>query len=364
MKTVLIAHNFIAKSVSAMSYYLAYDLAQKGNRVIFISHKPFFSEKENIKVGTGEIIVTSWHSEKRPVTFTDFLWYLKIYRQYKPEVVIGHFVGSNITSIVSKFASFGRIKTVVYYHTISSAISVDLEKNGVLQKILRIRKRLFYNLFCDIIICPSEFGKTDLKANFSVEGVVVVNSIADRLKNKPNLSNDLIEISYLGRLDHTKGVLELIDAFEDYQRTNLNSKIILNIAGSGNLEKQVLKRVQEVSNIKFIGALSYDKVDAYLNASHFTIIPSKFDNLPTVGIESLMNKTPLLISNGTGLTKYLTDGKDCYKFDPTHDEICSVFLRVEKNIEMHREMQEEARATFLSKFTNEQYFDNISKILF
>ncbi len=89
----------------------------------------------------------------------------------------------------------------------------------------------------------------------------------------------------------------MIEAFSFYKEENPNSRIILNIAGNGVLENQVIARINNRNDIKYIGGLTYDKVDAYLNASHFTIIPSKFDNLPTVGIESLMNKTPLLISN-------------------------------------------------------------------
>lgn len=363
MRTLLIAHNFIAKSVSAMSYSLAYNLAEKGNRVVFVSHRPYFSEMKIITVGVGEIIVTSWSSENRPVSLKDFLWFLKLYLKFKPEIIIGHFVGSNIASIVSKLASFGKVKTIVYYHTLTKAIQLDHKRSRVLQKILRLRKQLFYYLFCDIIVCPSDFGKIDLKENFSVDGIVVLNSISDRWNEIKITSDDEIVISYLGRLDHTKGVLDMIDAFDVYQKKNENSKLVLNIAGSGNLEHQVKQKIKNIKKIKYVGALLYEKVDAYLNSSHFTIIPSKFDNLPTVGIESLMNKTPLLISNSTGLTKYLTDGVECYKFEPTIDGIYDVFSKAEANIESYHKMQDRARETYLSEFTNEKYFENISKII-
>lgn len=363
MKTLLIAHNFIKKSVSSMSYFLAHDLANKGYRVVFISHKPYFKNMEKIRVGKGEILLMSWSSEKRPVTLKDFFWYAKIYFKYKPTVVIGHFVGSNISSIATKIFSLGKAKTIVYYHTLTSAIQIDSNRSVLLQKALRFRKRFFYSLFCDVIVCPSQMGNDDLKKNFSVDGIVVLNPMEDRFTEKANLSTEKIIISYLGRLDNTKGVIDMIEAFSLYKEENPNSRIILNIAGNGVLENQVIARINNRNDIKYIGGLTYDKVDAYLNASHFTILPSKFDNLPTVGIESLMNKTPLLISNTTGLTEYLNDGEECFKFDATQKGIFDVFLRVESNMKNHFQMQEAARNKYLTKFTNQNYFDTILKNL-
>jgi hypothetical protein len=53
MKTIIIAHNYSEESFSAMSYHLAHHLASLGNRVIFISHRPYFSEKRIIKKVNG-----------------------------------------------------------------------------------------------------------------------------------------------------------------------------------------------------------------------------------------------------------------------------------------------------------------------
>jgi hypothetical protein len=51
-----------------------------------------------------------------------------------------------------------------------------------------------------------------------------------------------------------------------------------------------------------------------LNGSHFTVIPSKHD---AFNVAERINDEPdaLLISNTTGLADYLTDGKECFKFD-------------------------------------------------
>ncbi len=364
MKTIVIAHNYSEISFASMSYHLSHHLASLGNRVVFISHHPFFSTVEIVHKGKGEIIVYSWPTQKRPTSLNDFIWFAKLYLKYKPDIVIGHFVGSNITVSVSKILSLGKVKTFEYYHTLSSQILQDLDKITLKQRLFFIRKRIFYGLFCDLIICPSEMAKTDLKLFYGIrKGFVVLNPMVDRYKGKVIFSEDSIVLSYLGRLDSSKGVTDLIDAFEAYKNKFKNSKMILNIAGTGSQESKIKELTNQNTSIHFCGGLSYEKIDGYLNHSHFTIIPSKFDNLPTVGLESIMNQTPLLISSTTGLSHYLTDGRECYKFEPSIDGMIALFEKVERNFDNHKQMGIEARATFLSTFSIDTYCDDFSKII-
>ena len=364
MKTIVIAHNYSEISFAAMSYHFAHYIANKGYRVVFISHKPFFFEQQLIEKNGGEVIVCSWPTQNRPTSIKDFLWYIKVYLKYKPNIVIGHFVGSNITILVSKLLSFGKVKTFEYYHTLSSQILIDLQKISLKQKFFFIRKRMFYALFCDTIICPSELARIDLEKFYSLnKGVVLLNPMIDRFKNKFIISKEKIVVSFLGRLDASKGVIDLIEAFELYKNNNQSSKIILNIAGSGKQSDKLFQMTKNNSSIHYLGHLEYEKVDEYLNKSHFTIIPSKFDNLPTVGIESLMNMTPLLISTATGLADYLEEGVDCFKFNPDINSIIMLFEKLEISFNLYEQMSINARTTFLNQFTVSNYCKDLKQII-
>ncbi len=364
MKTILIAHNYNQISFSAMSYHLANHLADLGHKVVFISQYPYFPEKKIVKTEKSEIFLHSWPSEKRPTSIADYIWFSKIYREHKPDIIIGHFVGSNICILVSKLMSFGKVKTIEYYHTMTEAILTDIGKIPLKIKLLLLRKKIFYTIFCDVIVCPSKSGKEDLEHFFGIKnGIVILNPMTDRFKGKEHTPSNSIIISFLGRLNPTKGVVELVKAYIKYKNDNPNSNIILNIAGTGNQTAEILKLIENIDGINYIGGLSYDKIDDYLNKSNFTIIPSKFDNLPTVGLESLMNQTPLLISNNTGLTDYLVDGKDCFKFDPTIDSIISLFEKIETKSDSFEQMGKEARITYLDKFSMKNYCDNFTNAI-
>jgi glycosyltransferase involved in cell wall biosynthesis len=223
---------------------------------------------------------------------------------------------------------------------------------------------MFYQLFCDVVVCPSELAKKDLEKKFNCRnGVIIPNPMLDRFKIRENKLNDGIIISYLGRLDDSKGVLDLVESFIIYKKQFIYSKIILNIAGTGSQEKLIKERIKWNDAIYYLGGLPYNEIDDYLSSSHYVIIPSKFDNLPTVGLEAMMNQTPLLISNTTGLTCYLTDGKECFKFDPTVNGMVALFRKVEGNFGSCNHMGVNARNTFLKKFSMENYCYTFEKMI-
>ena len=141
------------------------------------------------------------------------------------------------------------------------------------------------------------------------------------------------------------------------------SKIILNIAGTGSQVAEIIELANCNADLHYWGGLSYDKIDGYLNESHFAIIPSKFDNLPTVGIEAMMNQTPLLISNTTGLSGCLTEGRECFKFDSNKEAMIELFDKVERNFNLHEQMGIDARTTFSTMFTMKNYCDDFLKII-
>ncbi|TCN56408.1 glycosyltransferase [Flavobacterium circumlabens] len=364
MKTILIAHNYTESSFAFMSYSLARHLAGQGNKVVFISHKPFFSEPFKETIEKGELSVYSWPTENRPVKFKDALWFAGLYLRYRPTVVISHFVNVNITTIVSKVLSFGKVKTFPYYHTLSNQIQQDVSSSALKRNFKKYRKKLLYKWFADHVICPSDLAKEDLERYFDCsKGIKVVNPMKDRFEIKSALNSAAIVVSYLGRLEPSKGVIDLINAFLQYKNKFQASKIILNIAGSGSQNDQIEELIGTNPNINFVGALSYDKIDAYLNQSHYTVIPSKFDNLPTVGLESMMNQTPLLISTATGLSTELQDGLDCFQFTPTIAEMVLLFERVENSFENQYEMGINARKTFTEKFGIDSYRAKMKKII-
>lgn len=366
MRTIIICHNYLDESFASMSYHLANYLSENGDRVVFISKKPYFEKIQIVKKGNGELILCSWPSKVKSTSLRDFLWFREIYQKYRPSFVIGHHNGSITSIIASKILSLGKVKTLEYNHTCTDQYIAD--KNGLSfrLRLFLLRRQLFFHLFCDRVICPSQYAKEDLESYFGYsKGKVILNPLTDRYQGeKLKKESENILISYLGRLDPTKNVLEMIQAFERYLKQKPDSRIRLRIAGNGILEKEVQARLAGHSLIDYVGYLSYHKIDQYMAESQFVIVPSKFDNLPTVSLESLMNGIPVLITETSGTSHYLSHGLDSLIFRHEIDAMVELFSKVEQctGEDLNR-MSTEARSTFLRLFKIEAYFKAIEETL-
>lgn len=70
------------------------------------------------------------------------------------------------------------------------------------------------------------------------------------------------------------------------------------------------------------------------------------------------------MSNKTGLTHYLKEGFDCFKFEPTLDSMVALFQELDCKDDLEfRKMGENARNTYLEKFSMEAYCANFSKLI-
>jgi len=231
-----------------------------------------------------------------------------------------------------------------------------------------MRKRIFYRLFTDRTICPSSLAKEDFIKTFAKKKsdrscIVIHNPIPDRYTYKSQVrSSDKIIISYLGRLDPSKGVSELLKAFIKYNKQT-ETKIQLRIAGMGVLFNQVTDFLKENATIKYFGAIPYNEVDEYIQSSDYIIVPSLCDNLPTVALESLMNGVPVLLSTRTGLSDLLKDGEVGFIFSPTESGFLEVFERVEKSNYDSFLFSQNARKIYVEQFSLKNYFINMMHLL-
>jgi glycosyltransferase involved in cell wall biosynthesis len=361
-KTILIAHNFSEDSISYMSYQFAHHLSKTGIKVIFISHKPYLNDI--VEFNNGKLIVQSWSSKKRPTGLKDFYHYYKIHKKYKPDIIISHFVGANISSIVSKILSLWKTKVFVYYHTILEAILLDTSETIYKNYFSILRKRLLYIFFVDKVVCPSIYAQRDLLKFFKIKkSVVVLNSIDDKYEN--NVDTIFKKIIFLGRIDNTKGIIEFVKTFKKFILKNNNTKLQLDIAGGGKNVDLLNELIKDCNSIFYKGKLEYSEVAKYIGYGSYVVIPSYFDNLPTVGLEGLMLGKPLLISNNTGLTEFLTDGVDAIKYEVNEKEIFQMLSKIDQiSIEQYNDMSKNARNTYLNNFSIDHYFKKMENVIF
>ncbi len=362
VKTILIAHNYSDKSFAAMSKALANHLASGNYKVIFISHSPVFNPPIT---DTNGVQVYSW-PEPRPTGIKSFRFCLNLFKKHRPDVVIAHFAAVNWLMLAGCF--YRTNKRISYYHTLSKQIEID-HKPTFKTAINRFRRQMNYYFCTTEVVCVSEYAANiDFKDYYCKRAflrptiTICHNGLPDRFQEYTSTPfNQKIHIHYLGRLDGSKGVIELINFINNHPK--VKEKIHLKIAGKGDLSDKISSLQND--SIEYIGQLNYNDVDSYIKNAHFTIIPSHMDNLPTVGLESLMLGVPVIGNKRGGIPEIVEDNYNGFIFDGHSDEeLTALFDRVLSiSPEKHQQFKANSRESYVRKFSLDTYIYNMMEII-
>ena len=109
--------------------------------------------------------------------------------------------------------------------------------------------------------------------------------IRNDIRKKYNIDNNTIVIGHVGRFVEQKNHEFLLNVFKEYNHLNPTSKLLL--VGTGPLEVDIKKKVKELNlfdKVIFTGFKS--DVNNYMQAMDLFVLPSKFEGLGLVLIES------------------------------------------------------------------------------
>ncbi|RAP44620.1 MAG: hypothetical protein BZ135_07865 [Methanosphaera sp. rholeuAM6] len=146
---------------------------------------------------------------------------------------------------------------------------------------------------------------------FNIEASgVFYNSIDDELYQKyykEKEDDETVIISYIGRIIPEKGVINLLDAFEQVNKTHKNIRLI--IAGDGNLLNQIKEKYTN-KNIVFKGKIPYEDVMKLCVQTDIFVHPSMYsEGLPTSILEAGIMKTAIVATDRGGTCEVINDEK-------------------------------------------------------
>jgi glycosyltransferase involved in cell wall biosynthesis len=124
------------------------------------------------------------------------------------------------------------------------------------------------------------------------------NAARDALRARLGYANDILAVLYLGRLEPSKGVADLLDAFADL--ASRRGDVRLMIAGSGSLDSSVRDAAAVNPQISYLGRLTGTQVlDAYV-ASDIVVAPSRFEPWGLVINEAMACGRPVVATERVG----------------------------------------------------------------
>lgn len=210
--------------------------------------------------------------------------------------------------------------------------------------------------YIDEIVVETEIHKSTLELLFNKNKITVIPSYCfNSFKLKPLRkyeSNSIINIGYVGRYDKNKGILELLDLFNEIIKTDIN--LLLSYFGNHGDSKEELKEKVKKLGLQdkvFIhsGWNNESEYENILEKLDFIVLLSKSEGLPLVLLESMAFGNPFVSTNVGAIDSLAKDNPNVIIVD---DNYYSIFNGLTKMIKKIR--NNEINGADLRKY----YFDN------
>lgn len=118
-----------------------------------------------------------------------------------------------------------------------------------------------------------------------------------KLRKEFGIKDSTIVIGHVGRFVQTKNHTFLVDVFKKYHEKKPDSKLLL--IGIGPLENQIKDKIRKldlVDSVIFLG--QRDDINKLYSVMDIFCLPSLYEGLPVVGVESQAAGLPIIFSNG------------------------------------------------------------------
>jgi len=364
-------------------------LKKHGVEVIYFSQKNpknFPSTEEKYFLSDLELGGFSWPTLlKLPRIFYSFEAKRKIKKiivEQKPDLVhlhnIYHQISPSILPVIKK-ANLPLVMTVHDFKLIKPDYTLRADHKKIRPKNSRLVQALLatefywqkirrvYEKNIDLFIVPSEFVKNQLIINgFAAQKIVVI-------PHPAGLNNFIVQPSQLekylfsfGRLDESKGLKTLIEAFALLTANNNYPDLQLKIAGTGPQEPELLKLAadyQLTERIKFLGQQDKAKLAELISGSLAVIVPSLVHETFGLAIlESFINGKAVIASRVGALGEIIQVEENGLLFEAGNkNDLKDKINWLLNNPDKLAAMNLKAQVTAL-KYDPEKHFQQINQI--
>nr|WP_121270600.1 glycosyltransferase family 4 protein [Pedobacter schmidteae] len=178
------------------------------------------------------------------------------------------------------------------------------------------------------------------------------------LKIPPKKSNGSIVVSFIGRLEKRKGILDLMNAIPLILRKNPD--ITFRFLGHPQLSpsKGILmdeylktKLAAYQRNLEFAGNRPYSEIPQFLKETDICIFPSIWENFPNVCLEAMASGKAIVASEAGGMAEIIEHGKNGLLVPPKKPKaIAQVILQLAGNNILIDNLGQQARAKIIDQY--------------
>ena len=170
---------------------------------------------------------------------------------------------------------------------------------------------------------------------------------------KVRSTSELVTFGFAARLEHLKGPLRLLEAFDVAHQTHEQMK--LRVAGEGSQREEFRARSRELEleeKCELLGVYkSIEERSEFMNGLDVFVLPSLTEGTPNVIIEAMAHEKPIIATAVGGVPDLVTD--DVGILVPPDDSraLAAAMIRMAVDVEMRRRMGVAARRKYEQLFT-------------
>lgn len=264
---------------------LAKELVEKGHEVIHLS--------DSKRTDYNGVKVYHYSNARR---INAFLLFLRIFRNFKPVLVISTFRGNQYIDLFSWFFPF---KWFAFLQ--SDFFHQKLYNKWRFRKVTRLfvlssplvsrTSNMYPHVKQKITVIPNSFEFQNIQIH---EKKDVILHVGGAVKNASQ--------------EFVKGTDTLIKAFQKWQK-DTGAKVELWIVGDGPYLEELKQLAIATENIFFKGRLSHNEVMDCMKQSKVFVLPSRNDAFPNVFLEAMNNGCSLIGTEGTGAVDIIEEGR-------------------------------------------------------
>lgn len=225
-------------------------------------------------------------------------------------------------------------------------------------------------------ICLTDFGRNKLLSiNTRNDKSAVINpdNVYVKPNFMPNATNTIVpgdsrnnKFIYAGRLDETKGIKEL---FEAWKRaiSDMCGEFELIVCGSGPLQEwcENYIKINGISSIKMLGAVNHEEVINLLANARVMVLPTRwYEGFPMSIAESYSVGTPVIGPDMGNVGSIIREGITGIKYDAEEENDVAKLTRslVDFANNEHRDMYLGAYNEYAGKYTEDINYELLIEI--
>lgn len=297
----------------------------------------------------------------------------------KIEVVVGHTPKGALLAMISGFIS--RVPIRIYFR---HGLVYETSK-GFTRFILISMDRLTSFLATKIVCVSPSVYKQSLSDKLNVERKQIIlhkgtcNGIDTKRFHRENLAIERISelrkkysisehksfvIGYVGRLVRDKGIIELVEAFNQVQKQHLNCKLLLvgMMEERDSLPNEIITEIHNNSSIICTGYIDNQDMENYYALMNLFVLPSYREGFPTSVLEAASMELPILTTRATGCIDSIIENTNGCFVSHDKDEISQYMNRFINYPELCVEYGKNGRKFVMDNFRQDIIWEKIEKL--